>query len=74
MTARAARTLVYALALVWGSGCATTSRGLRLPEGFETVGVVLFDNDSHEPDLERELHAALSVAVRDLVKIGRAHV
>lgn len=67
MTARAARTLVCALVLVWGSGCATTSRGLRLPEGFETVGVALFENHSHEPDLERELHAALSAAVRDLV-------
>jgi hypothetical protein len=58
---------VCAWALAGAAACANTQSGLTLPEGFETVGVALFHNDSREPDLERELHATLSETVRDLV-------
>jgi hypothetical protein len=67
LSTRAARALACALALAFGVGCSATAGGLRLPEGFASIGVALFHNDSREPDLEREFHATLSATIRDLV-------
>ena len=43
--------------------------GLSAPEGFATVGVEVFHNNTPEPDLERSLHGALSREVRDRVPL-----
>lgn len=43
--------------------------GLTAPEGFSTVAVAVFHNDTPEPDLERGLHGALSREVRDRVPL-----
>jgi len=43
--------------------------GLSAPEGFTTVAVEVFHNSTQEPDLERELHGALSREVRDRVPL-----
>ena len=43
--------------------------GLSAPEGFTTVAVEVFHNSTQEPDLERELHSALSREVRDRVPL-----
>jgi hypothetical protein len=53
--------------------------GLVLPEGQHKVGVSFFANDSPLPDLERELHAAVTSALRDrtgaeLVRPDKAQV
>ncbi|MCH2104288.1 MAG: LPS assembly lipoprotein LptE [Planctomycetes bacterium] len=45
------------------------SVGLVAPEGFETVGVEIFHNDTLEPGLERDLHPVLSSEVRDRVPL-----
>ncbi|MCH2105853.1 MAG: LPS assembly lipoprotein LptE [Planctomycetes bacterium] len=45
------------------------SVGLIAPAGFDTVAVEVFHNDTLEPDLERALHSALSVEVRDRVPL-----
>ena len=41
------------------SGCGY-SAGVRPPQGYETVGVTVFDNLSPDPSLERELYVILS--------------
>jgi len=41
------------------SGCGY-STGVRPPQGYETVGVTVFDNRSPDPSLERELYVLLS--------------
>ena len=46
--------------------------GLSAPEGFHTVAVEVFHNDTLEPDLERALHGALSREVRDRVPLSLA--
>jgi len=48
------------------AGCGYKA-GLTLPEGHHSVGIEIFGNDSMERDVEREVHAALSRSVRELV-------
>ena len=43
--------------------------GLTAPEGFTTVAVEVFHNDTLEHDIERALHGALSQEVRDQVPL-----
>lgn len=65
----AARALRLALwiPLVCLAACGYRS-GLVAPEGYRTVGVEIFANDSKEPDVERRLHVYLSRSVRDAVE------
>lgn len=60
------RRSIWALALATLGGCGY-STGLRLAPGYSTIGIEVFGNDSPERDLEREFHAALTRATRDLV-------
>ena len=41
--------------------------GLPLAEGYESLGIEVFSNDSLERNLEREMHAALTRTTKDLV-------
>jgi hypothetical protein len=47
------------LAGLWLCGCGY-STGVRLPAGYETVGLSVFDNAGPEPRIERDLFASLS--------------
>lgn len=59
--------LVLALLALGTAGCGYSS-GLLAPEGYESVGVAIFANDSKVPDLERDLHQFVSTSVRDAVE------
>jgi len=64
-------TLIRRIALVLALACLTGcgySSGLRIPEGYRSVGVAIFANDSKVPDLERDLHRFASDSVRDAVE------
>ncbi len=59
--------LAAALALAWLAGCGYTV-GLK-PHGFggapvDRLGFEIFDNETRQPNLERELHVALGTAAR----------
>ncbi len=56
------------LAALLPAGCGYRV-GLSAPEGFTTVAVEIFHNDTLEPDLERALHGSLSQEVRDRVPL-----
>lgn len=56
-----------ALLALAATGCGYSS-GLRTPEGYRTVGVEFFANDSKVPDLERDLQLYVSRSVRDTVE------
>ncbi len=62
----AARLLATA-ALVGAPLSCGYSTGMRLPPGIETVGVEFFGNDSKVPDLEVDLHLAMTDSVDRLV-------
>ena len=73
MIALARRSLVFpvvaallAAALGLLPGCGYSS-GLQAPDGYTTVGVAIFSNDSKVPDLERNLHEFVAERVRDTV-------
>lgn len=59
--------LLLGLVVLGATGCGYNS-GLRTPEGYRTVGVAIFANDSKVPDLERNLHLFVSTSVRDTVE------
>lgn len=61
------RALAATALAVGVAGCGYTS-GLRAPEGYQSVGVEFFANDSKVPDLERDLHLYVSRSVRDTVE------
>jgi hypothetical protein len=61
------RRTLLALALSCLPACGYNS-GLRTPEGYQSVGVAIFANDSKVPDLERDLHLFVSTSVRDAVE------
>lgn len=66
MIRRALPALGLALAALASCGY---SSGLRTPEGYQTVGVAIFANDSKVPDIERDLHLYVSNSVRDAVEV-----
>lgn len=60
---------VRGLALLAGTlaGACGYDAGLTLAPEYRTVGIEVFGNDTYERDLEREMHAAVTRAARDLV-------
>lgn len=48
------------------AGCGYSTR-LAVDQGIDSVGIEIFGNDTFERDVEQELHAELSRAVRNLV-------
>ena len=69
-----AKISIYAalLATLLCAGCGYRV-GLSAPEGYTTVAVEVFHNDTPEPDLERALHGMLSREVRDRVPLPLAN-
>ncbi|MCA8981710.1 MAG: hypothetical protein H6831_03610 [Planctomycetes bacterium] len=68
MNGLARRLLLCLPLLLLGAASCGYSSGLRAPEGYQSVGVAIFANDSKVPDLERDLHRFVSTSVRDAVE------
>lgn len=64
-------TAVLLLAALAGCGYST---GLRAPDGYTSLGLEPFKNESLERDVERELHVAMTEVVRDRVDVRLAPV